>query len=133
MTYTKSQQTLAAGVSMAAGGGGVVYPTAAPNYIDLDDFTGGSIPALAASISLRLVNGATGPTTAANIQIEYSTDSTNWYDYGGLLTGSTNNNADVSWGGIVLPDSARFVRITAGNNTGQAVTLYAQIDALYDA
>ena len=132
MVYTKGQASIAAGATLTAGGGTTVYPTGVPAYINLDDWAGAGVPALTASLYLRLTNGATGPTVPADIQIEVSTDASSWYNFGGLLVGGTNNNQVVEWGGIELPDSTRFVRITAGNNTAQNVTLDAAIDAIYD-
>lgn len=79
------------------------------------------------SLHIKLTNGATGPTVAAQVQIEVSADNTEWYDFGGPLVGGTGNNEVVSWGGIDIPIGVEFLRLVAGSNTVQDVTVDADI------
>ena len=80
-----------------------------------------------ATASVKLTNGATGPTVAAQVQIQTSPDNSNWYAFGGSLVGSTVNSAVVSWGGIEIPMGVKYVRGVAGSNTGQNVTVRMEI------
>jgi hypothetical protein len=80
-----------------------------------------------AAVSIKLTNGATGPTIAAQVQIQVSQDNSEWYDFGGPLVGDTANSAVVSWGGIEVPIGVEYLRLVAGSNTGQNVTVDADI------
>jgi hypothetical protein len=83
--------------------------------------------AYGAVLDLKLTNGATGPTVAAQIQIQVSEDNSNYYNYGGALKGSTVNSAVSQWGGIEVPLGTNYVRLVGGSNTGQNVTARAEI------
>lgn len=83
---------------------------------------------LRASLAIRLVNGATGPTAQAQVQISVSADNNRYYSLGGPLGGGTANynagtGAGVSEWPIEIPADFRYVKIAAGKNTGQDVTL----------
>lgn len=80
-----------------------------------------------ASLHIKLTNGATGPTLAAQVQIQVSADNTEWYDFGGPLVGNVDNNGMVSWGGIEIPIGIEYLKLVAGSNTGQNVTVDADI------
>jgi len=80
-----------------------------------------------AALHIKLTNGATGPTIAAQVQIEVSGDNTEWYNFGGPLVGSVSNNGIAQWGGIEIPIGVEYLRLVAGSNTGQAVTVDADI------
>lgn len=80
-----------------------------------------------ATIFVKLTNGGTGPTVAAQVQIEVSADNSNWFKMGGALVGSTANSAVVSWGGIRVEPGVQYVRFVSGSNTGQAVTVRAEV------
>ena len=88
--------------------------------ITLDDGFG-------AVLHIKLTNGATGPTIAAQVQIEVSGDNSEWYKFGGPLLSNTDNNGIESWGGIDLPIGIEYVRLVAGSNTGQNVIADADI------
>lgn len=90
------------------------------SVVTLDDGYG-------ASLHIKLTNGATGPTVAAQVQIQVSADNSEWYDFGGALIGSTTNSEVVSWGGIEIPIGVEYIRLVAGSNTGQNVTVDADI------
>ena len=82
-----------------------------------------------ATVDLRITNGGTGPTVPAQIQIETSPDNgTNYFDCGGPLVAQTGNNVVTEWSGISLPPATLYVRITAGSNTGQDVTVRAVVN-----
>lgn len=83
------------------------------------------------TLGLKLTNGATGPTVAAQIQIEVANDynagsPTLPVEYGGPLVGKTDNSGVASWP-IELPLGTAAVRLTGGSNTGQNVTVDADI------
>lgn len=81
-----------------------------------------------AQLDIKLTNGATGPTIAAQVQIQVANDAagTLWTNFGGALVGSTANNGVVSWS-VDLPIGVAAVRLVSGSNTGQNVTLDADI------
>lgn len=79
-----------------------------------------------ATVLFRLTNGGTGPTVAARVQVEVSPDNSSWFDYGGPFWGSLTNSA-VSEGGVEIGIGNMYVRVTAGGNTGQNVTLDAVV------
>lgn len=114
MASTKVVTVLHNNVTLTAGAGNTTATGVA-----LDDGYG-------AQLHLKLTNGATGPTIAAQIQIQLSPDDTNYYDYGGPLVGSTTNSAVSSWS-VEIPIGAEFVRTVSGSNTGQNVTIRAEL------
>jgi hypothetical protein len=80
-----------------------------------------------AALNISLTNGATGPTVPAQVLIQVSNDNANWYDFGGALAASVAGGAVTAWGGIEIPFGAQYLRLVAGSNTGQAVTVSADI------
>ena len=87
--------------------------------ITLDDGYG-------AFVSIKLTNGATGPTVAAQVQIQTSQDGTVYFNYGGPLVGSLVNAAVTSWS-VEIPIGVEYLKLVAGSNTGQNVTVDADI------
>lgn len=83
---------------------------------DLQDGYGGCV-------SIKITNGATGPTVAAQAQIQTSPDNSNWYKFGGALVAGLGNNVVTSWGGIPIPIGVKYLKVTSGSNTGQNVTI----------
>jgi hypothetical protein len=79
-------------------------------------------------IDIKLTNGATGPTIAAQVQPQVANDSagTLWTNYGGPLVGLVTSNA-VSHFSITIPIGVAAVRLVAGSNTAQNVTVDADI------
>ena len=116
MAATKSRTSLASGVTMTAGAGNV-------NSSAVDLSTG-----YGAFVNVKLTNGATGPTVAAQVQVQVANDSggTLWTNFGGPLVGSTTNSA-VSQFGVEIPIGCAAVRIVSGSNTGQNVTLDSDV------
>lgn len=80
-----------------------------------------------ASLNIKLTNGATGPTLAAVVQVQISADNSEWYDLCGALSGSTANAGVYSWGGIDIPMGVKYLKLSAGGNTSQNVTVDADI------
>jgi len=82
-------------------------------------------------VLLRLTNGATGPTIAAQVQIECAAVNTphadDWYDDGGPLPGKTGNDEVQEFAPIDIPMGVKHLRFTAGSNTGQNVTVRLEI------
>ena len=75
-----------------------------------------------AQISLKITNGATGPTIPGQIQIQVSQDNSEWYNFGGALVASTTNSDVTSWS-VQIPIGVEYVRTVQGSNTGQNVTV----------
>ena len=73
-------------------------------------------------LAIKVTNGATGPTVAAAVQVWWSGDNSNWYKLGGAFAAALGNNVISSWP-CPLPMYAKYVKVTAGSNTGQNVTL----------
>jgi hypothetical protein len=77
--------------------------------------------------TLHFVNGGTGPTIGCSAQIDISYDGTAWRQYGGIITAPTTNSAvlDVA---VEIPPPVLHTRVTFFGNTGQAVTVSAEIE-----
>lgn len=71
---------------------------------------------------LKITNGATGPTVAAQCQVWASPDNSNYYKLGGALISTLGNNVVTSWS-IQVPIGIAYLKVTSGSNTGQNVTL----------
>ena len=69
-----------------------------------------------------LVNGATGPTVAAQVQAQISFDGVSYANHDDPVTGSTAASATVS-DTIELPGVATRARFICGSNTDQNVTV----------
>ena len=108
-----SAQTLTAGAANTSS-----------SWIDLSGAYG-------AQISIKLTNGATGPTVAAQVQIvvanDYNAGSPTLPVYfGGAFVGGTANS-EVDYLSVELPIGVAAVQLVAGSNTGQDVTVDADI------
>lgn len=114
MASTKTRSSLAAALTMTASAGDVTS-----SAVTLT--TGYS-----AVINAKLTNGATGPTVAGQIQIQFSNDNTTYTNFGAPLVGKTSNTGVSSWAGIRVPIGTQYVKVVTGSNTGQNVT--AEID-----
>ena len=79
-----------------------------------------------AQLHVKLTNGATGPTVAAQVQIQVSADNSEWYKFGPALKGLTSNSGIESWS-IEVPIGVEYLRLVGGSNTGQNVTVEADI------
>ncbi len=115
MASTKAVTVLWNAQSLTAGAGDATSALAT-----LDDGYG-------AALHIKLTNGATGPTIAAQVQIEVSADNSEWYEFGGVMQAGVGNDDVVSWGGINIPIGVEYLRLVAGSNTDQAVVVDADI------
>lgn len=87
-----------------------------------------------ALVDIFLTNGATGPTVAAQVQIQVANDynagsPTKVTNFGGPLVGVTTNNG-VTYFSVEIPIGAAAIRLVAGSNTGQNVTVDADISTV---
>ncbi len=71
---------------------------------------------------IKLTNEATGPTDPAQVQPQTLGDTGKWYDVGGPLVGSTDNNGVSSWK-IPYDLGDISLRIVSGSNTDEDVAL----------
>ena len=89
--------------------------------ITLDDGYG-------AALHCMITNDSTGPTVAGQIQIAVAANSTGpWFEFGGAMVGGVTAATSYSWGGIEIPIGTEYLRLTGGSNTGQDVTMTADI------
>ena len=117
MALTKSRTSLYSAQSLTAGAGNTTSAA--------QDLTA----SYGTQVDIQLTNGATGPTVAAQVQVQVAADSggTLWVNFGGPLVGSTTNSAVSSWS-VQLPIGVAAFRTVSGSNTGQAVTLDVDYD-----
>lgn len=122
MTSTKTRTSLWAANALTAG--------AADETTAIQNVATG----FGVQVSIKLTNGATGPTVPAQCQIETYADSagTLAVKFGGPLVGSVTNNGVSSWS-VQLPIGVAGFRLVAGSNTAQDVTIdadYANVTAI---
>ncbi len=113
MALTKARTSLIAGTLTASSA------DTSSAAIDVTDSYG-------SVVEVKLTNGATGPTVPAQAQITVSNDDTTYFNWGGALIGSTANNGVVSWV-VEIPIGVMYVKLVAGSNTGQNVTIASDI------
>jgi len=121
MATTKTHHEIADGDTLTAAAGDTYWPSSSGT-----DLTGD----FGAVLHAKVTNGATGPTIPASLNLEVSEDATKWFGYGGTLVTGTGSNTVTQWGGVELPPATAYVRLRAGSNTGQDVTLDASISGL---
>lgn len=114
MAATKSVTVVHNDITLTAGGGDTT--SSAQNFT-----TEYSAMAL-----IKITNGATGPTVPAQVQIQISADSSNWYDWGGALIGNVDNDEIYSFA-VEFPIPVMYIRFVSGSNTGQNVTLRVEL------
>lgn len=119
MAITKSRTSIWSGTTLTAGAGNTTS-----SVIDLSGSYG-------AQIDIKLTNGATGPTVAAQVQVVVANDynagsPTLLTNFGGAFIGSTTNSA-VSYCSVEIPIGVAAIELIAGSNTGQNVTVDADV------
>jgi hypothetical protein len=116
MSATKSRTSIWSAQTLTAGAGNTTS-----SAVDLSTGYG-------AQLDIKLTNGSTGPTVAAQVQIQVANDTsgTLYVNYGGALVAGTANNGTYSWS-IDLPIGVNRVQLVGGSNTGQNVTVDADI------
>lgn len=119
MAATKTRTVIWSGQVLTAGGANAPSP-----WIDLS-------AAYGAQLDIRLTNGAAGPTAAAQVQIlvaaAYNSASPVLpANFGGAFVGGTSNG-EVDYLSVEIPIGVAAVQLVAGANTGQNVTVDADI------
>lgn len=119
MAATKARTSIWSAQTLTAGAGNTNG-----TWVDLSAGYGAQIDAV-------LTNGATGPTVAAQIQVQvganYNAGSpTLVTNFGGALVGILTNSATTHFS-IEIPIGVEAVRLVAGSNTAQNVTVDADI------
>ena len=74
-------------------------------------------------LTIKITNGATGPTVPANVTVKTSGDGTNWKTHRTYVS-LTGNNVVSEWS-TPIPEGAMYVQVAVSGNTGQAVTCEA--------
>lgn len=87
-----------------------------------------------ATVSWQVTNGASGPTIAAQVQIEYANDynggsptSITNGTFGGAIQTQTGNSVVTAIGGIQVPGGGA-IRFIVSGNTGQSVSFQADVN-----
>lgn len=119
MALTKSRSSIWSAQTLTAGAGNTTS-----SWIDLS-------AVYASQVDIALTNGGTGPTVVAQVQVQVANDynagsPTLIASYGGAMLGSSTNSA-VTYFSVDLPIGIEAVRLVAGSNTGQNVTVDADI------
>ena len=122
MASTKARTAIESALTLTAGAGDDTG-----TWVDLSDGYG-------ATLSIQVTNGATGPTVPAQVQIQvannYNAGSpTLIVAFGEPLIAKTGNAAVSEWH-IEIPIGTEALRLVSGSNTGQNVTLDADISEI---
>lgn len=119
MAISKTRTSIWSAQTLTAGAG-----STNSTWIDLTGSYG-------ASVSATVTNGATAPTVAAQVQIQVANDynagaPTLTVNFGGAFVTNAAASA-VSYVSADIPVGYGAVRLVAGSNTGQNVTINADI------
>ena len=76
-------------------------------------------------VSGYITNGGTGPTIGCDFNIQVSTDGTNWRDYVRSTAGLTASA--IYYFGFEFGPSVMYARVQFVGNTGQSVTIFAEV------
>jgi hypothetical protein len=114
MATTKAVTAIWSSQTLTAGAGDTTS-----SAVTLDDGYG-------ASLHIKISNGATGPTVPAEVLVQVSADNSEWYDFAEFV-GTTGNSEVTSWGGLDIPIGVEYLRLVAGSNTDENVTVDADI------
>jgi hypothetical protein len=119
MAATKARPSIWSSQTLTAGAGDT-----SGSWIDLSAGYG-------ALVDFKLTNGATGPTVAAQVQVQVASNynagsPTLVTNFGGALVGGTANNGVYQFS-VEIPIGAAAMRLVAGSNTGQNVTADADV------
>lgn len=80
-----------------------------------------------AILSIEVLNGSTGPTLPAQVQVYVSHDGTKYFKDGAPLVADPGNDVATNWTHIAISQGYRYVKLAAGSNTGQDVTITAHL------
>ncbi len=114
MATTKGVTAIWSGLTLTAGAG----VTAATDVV----VAGGS----GCALHIKITNGGTGPTLPAQCDSQVSADDTEYYSMA-VVKGGVTSSAVYEWGGIPIDIGVEYVRLVSGSNTGQNVTIDADI------
>ena len=114
MATTKVNTVIWDTITLTAGAGDTTSATQ-----DLTDGYGGSL-------YMKITNGATGPTVAAQVIVWYSGDGTNWYQRSGGYVATLGATIVTSWV-VDVPIGVAYLKLVAGSNTIQNVTIRAEL------
>ena len=119
MATTKGKTSIWAAQSLTGGAG----PTTSSKITTTD--------AYAILLMVKLTNGATAPTTPAQVQVQLTADSSSevWYNHNGPLVGSAANSGVESWA-FELPAGTMYLQLVATHGDDQDVTINADISEL---
>ena len=122
MAATKSRTSIWSAQTLTAGGSNTTSTA-----LDLSTSYG-------STISIKLTNGSTGPTIAAQVQVVVASDYNSGsptlpVDFGGAFTGGVDNSG-VYYASVDIPIGVESVYLVAGSNTGQNVTVDADISTV---
>ena len=81
-----------------------------------------------ATLSIEILNGATGPTQAAQVIILVSHDGTKYFQDGGALVADLGANIPTQWTHIEISQGYRYVKVSAGSNTDEDVVITAHMN-----
>jgi hypothetical protein len=116
MAITKSRAAIWTAQTLTAGAGNTTSST-----IDATGFYG-------SQIDIVITNGGTGPTVPAQVQIQVANDAaaTLVTNFGGAFVGGVANSG-VYHASVEIPIGVGAIILVAGSNTGQNVTVSADI------
>jgi len=122
MAITKSRTSIWSGQTLTAGAGSTTS-----SVVDLSAGYG-------SLVNIKLTNGASGPTVAAQVQVVVANDynagsPTLLTNFGGAFVGGVANNG-VYYCAIEIPIGVEAIELVAGSNTGQNVTVDADISTV---
>lgn len=120
MATTKTTTPIWENQSLSAGGADVTS-----SVINISTGYGGEV-------SIKITNGGTGPTVPAQCIIQTSPDNSEWYERAVYVAGTDSYSAGPPEVGVYswiedIPMGTKYVKLIAGRNTGQAVTIDADI------
>lgn len=119
MAITKARTSIWSATTLTAGAGNTTS-----SWVDLS-------AVYSSTVDIVLTNGATGPTVAAQVQVNVANDynagsPTLITNLGSPMVGLTSNNG-VAYFSVELPIGVAAVRLVAGSNTAQNVTVDADV------
>lgn len=79
-----------------------------------------------AIVQIKITNGATGPTVPAQCIVQTSADNSTYFAFTAPLVAGTTNSASYTWA-VEIPIGVMYLKLVAGSNTAQDVTITADI------
>jgi len=110
MTATKTARSIIASQTQAA------LAAAVTGAWDLHTALGGLL-------TVRITNGATGPTIGSTVTVNVSTNNSTWRKLAAVTAGVANSEVDDF--PFTIPPETMYVQVSIVGNTGQTVTIEA--------